>query len=435
MKAYIYDLYGNYRDITDLLISLKFKCSLDKPCQEVTFEIPYGMYSDSFPSLFIKTGCKFEMYEEDRCIFRGKVETTFISSDEEKETVTCYDYIRVLMKSKVCYNFKNISAFDAVCQIFNDLEIPYSTGGILGGEDENAQGKLVQINHLIKNKSAYDACMMIATELHTQFGSWFYIFMDVSGNVNLMICDKYWSRQTIQPCSDSSLQNPDGNMISFEYKEDASDVITRVLLYSSKGGKVDVNTGESDDDTEDEEGGGTSSNGKVIGIDMGHNTKCPGASGYLDEVVENRKIGNKVISLLKKSGYKVINCTDDETVNSSSQLEGIISKANAQKLDLFLSIHLNAGGGSGTEIFYKSDSSTEVKNLAYSIGARVANSCGFNFRGLESQGYYVLRNNNNPALLLEVCFVDSSSDKNKLNEDSIANAIVEAIDENMGVKK
>ena len=253
VEAYVYDFDGSYRRMTELLISLKFKCSLDKPCQEVTFEIPYGIYSDALPSFYISTGQKFELYEDNRCIFRGKVETTTITADKETETVVCYDYIRTLMKSKVCYLFENISAFDAICTIFDDLEIPYSKDGILGGEDENSAGKTININHLIKNKSAYDACMMIATEVHTQLGNYYYMFMDVAGNVNLMECDRYWSRQTIKPCTDPSKRNPDGNMISFEYKEDASDVVTRVLLYSSKGGKVDINTGVSEDDEKSEE--------------------------------------------------------------------------------------------------------------------------------------------------------------------------------------
>ncbi|MEO2601037.1 N-acetylmuramoyl-L-alanine amidase [Clostridium butyricum] len=429
ISAYIYDLNENYRNITELLISLKYKCSLDKPCQEVTFSIPCGIYSDAFPSIYIETGLKFELYEGEKCIFRGKTEIVTLNAGEEKLTITCYDYIRSLMKSKVTYNFQNISAFSAICQIFNDLKIPYSTGGILGGEDDSSSGNKIQINHLIKNKSAYDACMMIATEVHNQFNEYYYMYMDVSGNVNLFECDRYWSSQIIEPCSDASMQNPDGNLISLEYKEDASDIITQVALYNSKGGKVDIATGEEEADVET--GGGEISNGKVIGIDMGHNNKCPGASGYLDEITENRKIGNKLIALLKKEGYSVVNCTDDDTVDSKEQLAGIMSKANSRKLDLFLSIHLNAGGGHGTSIYYNSKVD---KSIVYDMIAKVADSCHFTTGEISlhdgsdgGSSFYVLRNNNNPAILLEVCFVDNINDKNSLNQDKVAEAILEAI--------
>ena len=33
MEAYVYDFKGNYKKITELLISLKYKCSIDKPAQ------------------------------------------------------------------------------------------------------------------------------------------------------------------------------------------------------------------------------------------------------------------------------------------------------------------------------------------------------------------------------------------------------------------
>ena len=53
MEAYVYNFDGKYKKITELLISLKYKCSIDKPAQEVTFQIPYGVYSDAFPSFNI----------------------------------------------------------------------------------------------------------------------------------------------------------------------------------------------------------------------------------------------------------------------------------------------------------------------------------------------------------------------------------------------
>lgn len=433
INAYIYNLDGTYKKITDLLVSLKYKCSLDKPCQEVTFVIPFGVYSDAFPSFYIETGLKFELYENDKCIFRGKTESVTINASEEKITVCCYDYIRILMKSKVTYNFQNISAFNAVCKIFDDLGIPYSKNGILGGEKEDSIGNKVQINHLIKNKNAYDACMMIATELHMQFGNWFYMFMDVAGNVNLMECDRYWSSQTITPCSNPSAKNPDGNIIDFSYKEDAGDIITQVALFNSKGGKVDINTGEEEDiDNEsDDEGGSSSSNGKVIGIDMGHNSKVPGASGLLDELSENRKIGNATIALLKKEGYKVIDCTDNDGTTQSQELFNRTNKMNAQKLDLAISIHLDAGGGHGTSVYYNAKAGN---TLAYEVCTKVSQSCGFATRTVSlhdgsdgGQSFYVLKHNNNPAILLEVCFVDSQIDKSLYDSSKVSKALVEAI--------
>lgn len=245
VNIYSYDDNGNYTDITDLITELKYACSLDKISQELNITMAYGIYSTSFPSFYIGTGQKIEVYKNKQCIFKGKVETSTIQAEKESLRLVCYDYIRNLTKSKIVDNFSNVSAFDAVCKIFNDLEIPYSKDGILGGT--SGEGSKITINHLIKNKSAYDACMMIATEVYRSFGTSYYMFMDIAGNVNLMACDKYWSSQTIMPCSNPNLSNPDGNIISFSYKEDASDIITRVQLFDSKGNPVDIETGKSNE--------------------------------------------------------------------------------------------------------------------------------------------------------------------------------------------
>lgn len=250
LTAFVYDDNGKFTNITDIVVSVKYNCSLDKIAQQVDITLAYGIYS-ALPSFYIGPGQKLELYVDERPIFKGKVIISNLKADEEKIELTCYDFIWYLTKSKVVYNFNNISAFDAVCKIFNDLEIPYSVDGILGGAD--GEGASINIEHLVKNKSAYDACMMIATEVHNQFGIYYYMFMDVAGNVNLMECDRYWSKQTIKPCSSPSLANPDGTLIALSYRNDMSDMVTRVQLFDSKGNAVDIETGESAEG--DDEGG------------------------------------------------------------------------------------------------------------------------------------------------------------------------------------
>jgi hypothetical protein len=255
IDIYIYKSDGSYMEISNLISTLKYSCGLDKVSQQLDVTMAFGVYSTALPSFFVHTGQKIEVYINKTLYFKGKVETVEISVDKETISLTCYDYIRNLIKSKVCYNFSDITAYDAICKIFNDLEIPYSENGILSGKDGDYSK--IQINHLIRNKSAYDACMMIATEVHRNTGIFYYMFMDVSGNINLMPCDYYWGKQTIKACSQPNLKSPDGNMISFSYKEDVSDIITKVEIYDSKGNPVDISTGASSSTDENtDEGGG-----------------------------------------------------------------------------------------------------------------------------------------------------------------------------------
>lgn len=162
-----------------------------------------------------------------------------------------------------------------------------------------------------------------------------------------------------------------------------------------------------------------------IGIDMGHAVKGSiGAVGILTEHVENRKIGNEVISLLKSKGHTVVNCSCDEATSSNSQLSAIVQKANAQPLDVFCSIHLNAGGGHGTETYVYTGCD---KTIAKRVNDKVVASCGFRNRGVKEASFHVLKNTVAPALLVEVCFVDSQEDSKKLNTKAVAKAIAEGI--------
>lgn len=168
---------------------------------------------------------------------------------------------------------------------------------------------------------------------------------------------------------------------------------------------------------------------KVIGIDMGHSLSGAGtgASGLMSEVTENRKIGNRLIEILKEKGYSVVNCSVDSASSTSNQLAGIVQKANAQKLDLFVSIHLNSGGGHGAETYTYPSTSASTKATAKAINDAVVSSCGFRNRGLKEANFYVLKNTKAPAILVEVCFVDSSEDKGKLNTEAVARAIFKGI--------
>lgn len=162
-----------------------------------------------------------------------------------------------------------------------------------------------------------------------------------------------------------------------------------------------------------------------IGIDMGHTLSGlgTGAEGILKETDVNRKVGNLVIKYLKEQNHTVVNCTIDK---SDNDLVDRVKKANAQTLDLFVSIHLNAGGGSGTETYVYSTSSTAY-NYAKNIQSKIVSKCKFKDRGVKTANFYVLKNTIAPALLLELFFIDTKADCDNYNADNLAKAIVEGI--------
>ena len=163
----------------------------------------------------------------------------------------------------------------------------------------------------------------------------------------------------------------------------------------------------------------------IYNVHGGHSLICRGASKYLDEVNEDRKVKNKVIQLLRDAGHTVYDCTDDAGKTAKSNLNAIVSKCNQHKVDLDISIHLNAGGGTGTEVFVYND---KTKAVAARIASKISEIFGIRNRGVkQSTGLYVLRETLSPAILIECCFVDSYTDSNVWDADKCATAIVEGL--------
>lgn len=163
-------------------------------------------------------------------------------------------------------------------------------------------------------------------------------------------------------------------------------------------------------------------------IHAGH---CPqgqgasGAVGFLQESIENRKVKNRVISALKNAGHTVYDCTDDTNCTANQNLQRIVSKCNAHNVDLDVSIHLNAGGGTGVEVWCYDGKTADI---ASAICEKVSTALGIPNRGVKhSKGLYVLKNTKSPALLVEYCFVDSQNDADKWDTDKCGDAIASAI--------
>ena len=167
-----------------------------------------------------------------------------------------------------------------------------------------------------------------------------------------------------------------------------------------------------------------------IGINCGHTvSRQPGcgAVGFIDESVETREVGMRVMSLLRQAGHTVVDCTNDYAPSTSSNLSQIVGLANKQPLDLFISIHFNAGGGQGTEVFtYGGEKHAEAVRVCNAL-----NKFGFVNRGIkDGSNLYVVRRSDAKAMLIEVCFVDTKSDVdlyNSVGVDRIAQAICTAI--------
>jgi N-acetylmuramoyl-L-alanine amidase len=155
-------------------------------------------------------------------------------------------------------------------------------------------------------------------------------------------------------------------------------------------------------------------------ISSGHGKYVRGASGVLDEVDEARKVTNQIANELRFRGIDTVTYHDDTSKTQNDNLNRIVNFHNSKPRDLDISVHFNAYAKTakpmGTEVLYVTQQA-----LAANVSAAISLS-GFINRGAKKRtDLFFLNHTAKPAILLEICFVDSSADADlyKKNFESI----------------
>lgn len=172
---------------------------------------------------------------------------------------------------------------------------------------------------------------------------------------------------------------------------------------------------------------------KLVVLDGGHGGHDSGAKGYgMQEKDLTLKIVHYTRDFLKPYDVKVILTRE---VDKYLTLQERCNIANKNKADLFISIHINAGGGTGFESFIHNvvpEQTIERQNIIHNeIYKKVY---GRN-RGQKRNNFYVLGNTNMDAILTECGFIDNNDDAYLLKSDGYlkrialghANGIVKAL--------
>ena len=157
-----------------------------------------------------------------------------------------------------------------------------------------------------------------------------------------------------------------------------------------------------------------------ICVDPGHGGSDPGASGNgLTEKTVNLSVAKNLSALLSTAGFAVVMTrTNDLAV----ALEDRAKIANGNGCTLFLSIHHNAGGGVGAEVYHSAKNAQDDRLAQLIIDEFV--SAGQVSRGAKvktssagSDYYSVLKNTNAniPSVITEYCFVDNKADAAKID--------------------
>lgn len=168
----------------------------------------------------------------------------------------------------------------------------------------------------------------------------------------------------------------------------------------------------------------------TVVIDPGHGGRQPGAyySGASEKEI-NLSVALKLENLLTARGYQVVMTRSDDT---GIGLYERAELANASGADLFVSLHsnamVNAPNFQGILTYhYPSDSSGA--ELAQSIQTAVCQATGGADRGVRSADFVVLRETDMSAALVEMGYMSSPGELERLLDTSYQDKLVQGIAE------
>ncbi|HEY4601494.1 MAG TPA: N-acetylmuramoyl-L-alanine amidase [Cerasibacillus sp.] len=161
-------------------------------------------------------------------------------------------------------------------------------------------------------------------------------------------------------------------------------------------------------------------------IDPGHGGTDPGAQGNgLQEKNLTLNIALKLRNILEQeyTGHSIMmSRTTDKTVSLTERT----NMANNWGANYLVSIHINAGGGTGFESYTYNGSyagKAETNRLRGIVHDEIIRQTGFYNRGKKEANFHMVRESRMPAVLTENGFIDTVADANLLKQDAFLNKI------------
>lgn len=157
--------------------------------------------------------------------------------------------------------------------------------------------------------------------------------------------------------------------------------------------------------------------------------------GVLYEGMFNRWVVNRLIERLDRAGVPYAHVSPELTdVPLVERVKRANALAKSHPGSFLLSVHANAGGGAGMEVF-TGKGQTKSDPIAETIIDHLVASCpGHPLRADMADGdrdkeadFYILRETVCPAVLVEVAFMDSAADYARLWDESFLAGVVDGL--------
>ena len=174
---------------------------------------------------------------------------------------------------------------------------------------------------------------------------------------------------------------------------------------------------------------------KVIVLDAGHGGWDPGmVSGKVEEKHINLAIAQKLQVFLEQGGATVIITRLDDSdlaKNKSGDMNARRLIANTSHADIFVSVHqnsFNSANVKGAQVFFFNESDNSQK-LATAVQSRIKEFAdpANKFKARANSNYYVLKQTEMPAVLVECGFLTNYAERQKLTSDQYQEKMAWAI--------
>lgn len=169
----------------------------------------------------------------------------------------------------------------------------------------------------------------------------------------------------------------------------------------------------------------------TVKLDAGHGGHDSGATGNgLREKDITLKIAKRVGAILTND-YTGVKVSYTRTTDKYVSLSQRTKEANRENVDLFFSIHVNAGGGTGYEDYIynglKTNSPTDkARQTVHNEVKKVLAKYGIRNRGMKKANFHVLRETKMKAILVETLFIDNANDAKLLKNNNFLEDISQA---------
>ena len=220
----VYSLYnGVTTDITNAIKTITNTGDISTVARKIDITLAYPIWDINQPRISLAPGAKIWMLLDGLEIFRGIAWIRDIKSLDQELTFTAYDYLIYLTKSKVTYNFINITPEDATTEICGELGITIGSLAITG----------IKVSRLIAQQTGYDAIIQMYTQASIKNGKKYIPVMD---GLKLNIIEK--GKTVVNYVLNTQINGVGNNIGDVDYQDTLDNMINKVKIYNGTNGYV-----------------------------------------------------------------------------------------------------------------------------------------------------------------------------------------------------